>query len=524
MTHQKIFAALLCGALLLSGCAGGGGAPAASSAPGSSVEAAGRPLSELEQIALQVEAWEKAGAYDDEGAYREALLRVLELARAEDDGSYRCEDPSQLSEDQLKELTDAALRCNYAYSIFTDFEPFSQEDLHATIGMLMIYTPGTLEAPLYWNMDGYDPTLPAGNYCYVKQDEILPFLARTLAPAAQAYRAYQEDIPKEWNWHETEDGYVYVDVAGLTATLPYSLPQFTGIEPLGGGRYLVRCDMLGIGHFSLAMVVEDIALPGEPHQVVVLDAVNEARVWGDGWSGDREWDDALIDVDNADVDRLRERYWVPGEGGQEAVDLLERLEALSPVPYHTDLAADMSPAWKQALTDAKTASEMTSGHTFESYMQALGVAPAMYRPMIPETDDWVPAEPDYEAIHSEAWNLYPAEALEEDFWRRFGIDLAANGRAWLNNREFVEEWDFLGEPMASYDGENYYIYSRAIGGPIPRVYEPTLIYNHDGTYTAVFTRIPEVWDDHGSISVLHLRNVGTAEEPFFQLQGYALPE
>ena len=110
MTHQKIFAALLCGALLLSGCAGGGGAPAASSAPGSSVEAAGRPLSELEQIALQVEAWEKAGAYDDEGAYREALLRVLELARAEDDGSYRCEDPSQLSEDQLKALTDAALR------------------------------------------------------------------------------------------------------------------------------------------------------------------------------------------------------------------------------------------------------------------------------------------------------------------------------------------------------------------------------------------------------------------------------
>src|SRR5699024_4418297 len=159
---------------------------------------------------------------------------------------------------------------------------------------------------------------------------------------------------------------------------------------------------------------------------------------------------------------------------REAVDLLERLEALSPVPYHTELAADMSPAWKQALTDAKTASEMTSGHTFESYMQALGVAPAMYRPMIPETDDWVPAEPDYEAIHSEAWNLYPAEALEEDFWRRFGIDLAANGRAWLNNREFVEEWDFLGEPMASYDGENYYIYSRAIGGPIPRVYEPTL--------------------------------------------------
>ena len=516
MTHQKIFAALLCGALLLSGCAGGGGAPAASSAPGSSVEAAGRPLSELEQIALQVEAWEKAGAYDDEGAYREALLRVLELARAEDDGSYRCEDPSQLSEDQLKALTDAALRCNYAYSIFTDFEPFSQEDLHATIGMLMIYTPGTLEAPLYWNMDGYDPTLPAGNYCYVKQDEILPFLARTLAPAAQAYRAYQEDIPKEWNWHETEDGYVYVDVTGLTATLPYSLPQFTGIEPLGGGRYLVRCDMLGIGHFSLAMVVEDIALPGEPHQVVVLDAVNEARVWGDGWSGDREWDDALIDVDNADVDRLRERYWVPGEGGQEAVDLLERLEALSPVPYHTELAEHLSPAMEQALVDAKITDDMISGDIFESYVQALRVAPTMHRYSL--ADEWQPADPDRETTYGDEWNLIPASELEATFQRRLNMDLTANGRAWLDNREFVPLEFESQQPIVQYDGENYIVYRRGIGyAGSPQVI--SLTYDYHGTYTAVFTDL-----EYGGIGTIRLRNIGTEEEPFFQLQGYALPE
>ena len=505
MNHQSILAALLCTAALLTGCGAGAGSPAHPSGSGQDTEGVGQPLSELERLAAKTAAWEAAGTYEDEGAYREVLLRVLELARAADNGTYRCQDPSQLSEDKLEALTDAALRCNYSYAQFTESGPFSRENLHAAIGMLMIYTPGTLEAPIFGNLDGENPAIPEGNYCYVKKDDILPFLERTLVPAAQAYREYQEDFPEEWNWHETEDGSVYVDVFGLTAALPGGMPYVTGIEPLGGDRYLVRCDMQGPGgiHYLLAMVVEDNAQSGEVPHAVVLDCVS-GSVWSNGEPLPQE-----------EVDALREQYWVPGEGGREAVDLLNRLEALSPVPYHTELVEQMSPAMEQALMDAKVTSELLSDDTFEAYIHALQLQPAMHR--YSEADAWLPSDPEYTIPYGDEWNLYPAEELEEAFQRRFNFDLAANGRAWLNDPDFVPVGAYTDGPMATYDGENYDIYTRGIGYVgFPQAV--SLICDYDGTYTAVFTDLEFL-----GVSMIRVRNIGSGEEPFFQLLGYELP-
>ena len=51
-------------------------------------------------------------------------------------------------------------------------------------------------------------------------------------------------------------------------------------------------------------------------------------------------------------------------------------------------------------------------------------------------------------------------------------------------------------------------------------YKTSLTYNYDRTYTAVFTEV-----ERGATTMLQLRNVGTQEEPFFQIQGYyGLPE
>lgn len=508
MKKRPLFAALLCIAVLLSGCGSAAGNTAPSPGSDTGKGSTSQPLSELEQIALQTEAWEAAGTYHDEAAYRETLLRTAELARKSDQGTYCCKDPKELTEDKLAALTDAALRCNYAYSIFLDFDPFSQKDLHATIGMLIIYTPGTLETESIWNMNGDYPALPEGNYYTVKKADLLPFLASTLAPAAQAYLEYGESSMEEWNWHETEDGYIYVDVTGLTATLASGMPQFTGIEPLGGDRYLVRCEMLGMTTYPMAMVVEDNALPGQPPHMVVLDCVSAGA-----WNG-------IEFLEQEEVDALRKQYWVTGEGGQEAVDLLTRLETLSPVPYHTELAGQMSSAMEQALSDAKISSEMVGTITFEAYVQALNMAPAMHR--FSEDDEWIPADPEHTASYGDEWNIYPAEELENAFQKRYGIDLTANDRAWLNNQIFVPRGYYTDGPMAVYDGENYYIYTRGIGY-MDFPYKSSLTYNYDGTYTAVFTVLPLSWDDPGGTSVLHMRNVGTEEEPFFQLIGYELP-
>ena len=111
----------------------------------------------------------------------------------------------------------------------------------------------------------------------------------------------------------------------------------------------------------------------------------------------------------------------------------------------------------------------------------------------------------------------------ELFQRRFGIDLAANGRAWLNDRDFVPASDYLAGPMARYDGENYVVYLRGVGGPMPFAYETSLVRRYDGIYLARFSFIPnEEYDASGTLT-LYLRDVGTEEAPFFQLLGYELP-
>ena len=511
MTHQKIFAALLCGALLLSGCAGGGGAPAASSAPGSSVEAAGRPLSELEQIALQVEAWEKAGAYDDEGAYREALLRVLELARAEDDGSYRCEAPQELGEEELAALTLAGEWCHYVYTSWTPEDPFSDENLPDVVGLLLYYAciQDHLDADVIYNQWGSDPTLPSNPFVYISEADLLAFLEMSVAPAAEAFRTYAGDR-SGWNWYPEENGWVYVGVPNLVNTLLYHKPDLTDVEPLGGNRYLIICDMsysIPMQHitdrwlYQMAYVVEENdRSSGEP-RVVILDCVNGA------------WEEPGT-ITPEQVDALREKYTVAGD--PEAVDLLERLESLSPVPYHTELAEQLSPAVEQALVDAKITDDMISGDIFESYVQALRVAPTMHRYSL--ADEWQPADPDRETTYGGEWNLIPASELEAAFQRRLNMDLTVNGRAWLDNREFVPLEFESQQPIVQYDGENYIVYLRGIGyAGLPRVI--SLTYDYYGTYTAVFTDL-----EYGGIGTIRLRNIGTEEEPFFQLQGYELPE
>ena len=505
MRTQQLLAALLCTVTLLSGCGAAAGIPAHSSDPGQGGETASREQSEVEFLNQQAAQWEATGLSGEEELYRESLNWAMDLARADSRKTYWCNNPSTLGDAEREALTDAALRCNYAYSIFRDFEPFSQEDVHATIGMLLLYTPGTLEVTACWNMDGSVPGLPEGNYCRVKKADLLPFLERTLVPAARAYQEYGASSMEEWNWHETEDGYVYVDVTGLTATLPYHLPQFIGIEPLGGDRYLVRCEMIGITHFPMVMVVEDDAQTEEDPHVVVLDCIS-----GGTWN-----EDAFLPTE--EVNALRDQYWLLGKGGQEALEVLKRLEGLSPIPFRTDLAGQMSPAMEQALSDVKIASELATRNTFEAYVQSLQIPPAMHR--YSEAEEWIPSDPEYKASYGDEWNLYPAEDLEKAFQMRFGIDLTANDRSWLNDRIFVPSGEYTDGPMAVYDGENYCVYTRGIGY-MASPYKTSLTYNYDRTYTAVFTEV-----ERGATTMLQLRNVGTREEPFFQIQGYyGLPE
>jgi hypothetical protein len=512
MKPIKLFAVLLCAATLLSGCGTVTGSTTNSTGSTTAETESKKPLSKLEELTLQTQEWEKAGTYDDEKVYREALLTVAGMVQAEDQGTYRCDDPSQLDEAKLAALTDAGIRCNYAYSFPVDSDPFSEEFLPSTIGMLMLYTPGDLEYTTCWNMQGDDPSVPPGNYCYVKKDAIEPFLAETVEPAAQAFREYEGDL-SAWNWYEGEDGYIYVNVTGLTATLPYSEPDFTSVEPLGGNRYLVVCDMLPVAalfKYQMAYVVEDVAQPGATPHVVVLDCVSGMR--RDGNTVD--WDA---------IEALKTKYRVLSKDGQQALDLLARLEALSPIPFHTNLAVTMSPATEQALEDAKNVYDMLTEDTFESYVIALFVHPAMHR-YSPE-EEWTPAEPGHET-YGEEWNRIPAAELEAAFQQRFGIDLTANDRSWLENPDFVPCDTYTEGPMASFDGEYYNVYLRGVGSPMWFPHEISLIYHYDGTYTAIFTkdtseRFPE---SPYSITTLHLRNVGTQEEPFFQLVGYELPK
>lgn len=89
MKRHILLTALLCGAMLLSGC-GGTPAPDSSETPASGT---GQPLSEMEQLLRQTQEWEEAGTCDDQEAYHNALLRVAELSLAEDRGAYRCVRP-----------------------------------------------------------------------------------------------------------------------------------------------------------------------------------------------------------------------------------------------------------------------------------------------------------------------------------------------------------------------------------------------------------------------------------------------
>ena len=83
--------------------------------------------------------------------------------------------------------------------------------------------------------------------------------------------------------------------------------------------------------------------------------------------------------------------------------------------------------------------------------------------------------------------------------------------------------DYLGGPMVRYDGENYMVYLRGVGGPMPFSYETSLVRHYDGTYIARFSFVPdEVYDASGTLT-LYLRDIGTEEAPFFQLLGYELP-
>lgn len=530
MKSKQFLAALLCSAVLLSGCGAAAGSTTSSTGSAQDGDASSQPLSELEQLAQQTQAWENAGSYDDELAYREALLRVAELAREEDRGAYRCDDPSELSEDKLAALTDAAMRCHYAFGVYSDFDPFG-EYIYATISLLIRYTPGTLEYSIFDNTHGYDGSLEPAYYATVKEADIQPFLDRTLRPLGDAFRAYSQDpsIWESWYWRDRGDGYLYVylDPSHLyeeNGISPFNAtPYFTGIESLGGNRYLVTCDVvrdesasMSIFSHKLAMVVEDCALPDEAPYLSVLDCV----------SGEQSVQE-LTDIDPDEVERLRAEYSAAqADGSQEALELLERLAALSPIPYGTELAGQMPPAMEDALYDAFRADEeMTSGGAaFEDYVSAVEVHPTMHR--YSETDQWIQSDPDQMIPYGEEWNMYPAAELEHALQRRFGIDLSANGRSWLNDRDFVPDEFSSGTPMAQFDGEHYIIYQRGRGGPgiSPDDYTPSLIYHYDGSYTAV------LWEkgtgSQGRMSsppTIQLRNIGTEEEPFFQLLGYELP-
>lgn len=511
MKIKRLSAALLFAATLLSGCTSAAGTVSTSGG-----EPTDKPLSQLEQLTLQTQKWEQAGTYDDEDAYRQALLQAADLVQEEDRGTYRCDTPNELSADKLAALTDAGMRCHYVYSLSSlgHYDPFSEEDLPAAIGMLILYTPGTLEQTSCWNMQGNDPSVPPGNYCYVKKEAIQPFLDGAVAPVAQAFREYGDDL-SAWDWYEGEDGYIYVNVTGLTATLPYSEPDLISVEPLGGNRYLVVSDMIPSGtmvNHQMAYVVEDTALPGEAPHVVVLDCMSKAAE-----------EDKTIHAD--DLEALRTKYRVLGKDGQQALDLLDRLSALSPIPYGTELNGQISSAMQQALYDALCADEEITSEeaTFEDYVAALQIRPTMHRYF--QEDPWLPSDADHTIPYGDEWNLIPAAELEAAFQRRFGLDLTAHDRAWLNNKSFVLNEYVSGMPMAQWDGENYMIYMNGRGGPgiSPDDYQLSLIYNYDGTYTARFTFLPMWLDDTGRTSTLHLRNVGTQEEPFFQLLGYELP-
>lgn len=508
MRRHILLTALLCSSILLSDC-GGTAAPAGSGAPDTESE---RPLSKVDQLALQTQKWEENGAFDDPEAYQNVLLQALELSLAEDRGAYRCVRPEELPQDKRDALADAARRCAYVYHVPQRDDPFSEENLPSSIALMAIYTPGSLATESIWNMQGDLAFLPESNYYRIREADLLPFLDGAMAPAAQAFRSYGENLEK-WNWHRTEDGYLYIDVFGLTATLPSSEPRLVSVEPLGGNRYLVVCDMLPVvapDQYQLAFVVEDTALPGEPPQVTVLDCEDGSH-------------QGMQMLPYEMVYALRERYTVPGD--QEAVGLLKRLEALSPIPYHTELAGRMPPAMEQALEEVKIVDEMiTPEHTFEDYVHALAPRPTLYQyGYVPQEDQWDPAESWQDCPCGDAWNVFPAEELEELFQRRFGMDLAANGRAWLNDRDFVPASDYLAGPMARYDGENYVVHLRGVGGPMPFAYETSLVRRYDGIYLARFSFIPnEEYDASGTLT-LYLRDVGTEEAPFFQLLGYELP-
>ena len=96
MKLNRFCALLLCTATLLSGCGTASNRSLGSDVSAQSESDASQPLSELERLELQTRAWEEAGCYDDEEAYREALVRTAELARREDRGTYRCEIPGHL--------------------------------------------------------------------------------------------------------------------------------------------------------------------------------------------------------------------------------------------------------------------------------------------------------------------------------------------------------------------------------------------------------------------------------------------
>ena len=508
MRRHILLTALLCGSILLSGC-GGTAAPAGSDAPETESE---RALSQVDQLALQTQKWEETGTFDDPEAYQNALLQALELSLAEDRGAYRCVRPEELPQDKRDALADAARRCAYVYHIPQRDDPFSEENLPSSIALMAIYTPGGLATESIWNMQGDLAFLPESNYYRIREADLLPFLEDAIAPAAQAFLSYEEQL-EEWNWHRTEDGSLYIDVFGLTATLPSSEPRLVSVEPLGGNRYLVVCDMLPVvapNQYQLAFVAEDTALPGETPHVTVLDCEDGSH-------------QGMQMLPYEMVSALREQYMVTGD--QEAVELLERLEALSPIPCHTELAGRMSPAMEQALEEVKIVDEMiTSQRTFEDYVHALAPRPTLYQyGYVPQEDQWDPAESWQDCPCGDAWNVFPAEELEELFQRRFGMDLAANGRAWLNDGDFVPVSDYLGGPMARYDGENYVVYLRGVGGPMPFAYETSLVRRYDGTYLARFSFIPnEEYDASGTLT-LYLRDVGTEEAPFFQLLGYELP-
>lgn len=265
-------------------------------------------------------------------------------------------------------------------------------------------------------------------------------------------------------------------------------------------------DTIGADNYQIAFIAEDTALPNEPSHVRVLDCLSTSWV--------NEVQELTPDI----LKEFGDQYRIEDGGDGEIMPLLERLEALSPIPFHTDLP--IPEATNRALMDAQEADEEYHGGTFEDYVAALRVDAAMHR--YSPDDEWQSADLEYGGTYAE-WNLIPAKELEEASIRRFGIDLTTNGRAWLNDREFVPiEYD-SGKPMAEYDGENYIVYMNGRGSQMGDLAVSRLTYNYDGSYTAVFT---QDFSDFGAgvnqIS-LHLRNMGTEDEPFFQVLGYSLP-